>query len=93
MPETRGCPRPAKEAEAGVDVGQHPGAVIRQLHEVRVGFLEEGDVVVCVHFENRLAPIILGLGSPLPRALQRRDQRGGAARVLEWVDDAPNTKR
>jgi len=76
-------------AAVGVDVGQPLGAVIRQLHEVRVGILEERDVVVGVHFENRLAPIIRGPGSLQTRALQRRDTRGGATRILERIDDAP----
>ena len=48
-----------------VDVGQHLGAGITQLHEAGVGFLEEGDAVV--HHG--------------PAALQRGDQRGGAVRV------------
>ena len=72
-----------------MDVGQHLRPVVRQLHEARVGLLEEGDVVVGVHLQDRRAAEVGGLGALEADGLQRLDQRRRAVGVLERIDDAP----
>src|SRR5262249_60589478 len=70
-------------AAIGVDVGQHLGAVIRQLHEACVGLLKEGDVVVRVHHADRVASLTLWVGEIRTGSVTDGAHRGGVTVRVE----------
>jgi hypothetical protein len=70
-------------------VGQNFRAVVGQFHEAAMGLLEEVHVVIHVHVEDRVAPMIVGFRLLEPQRIERSQQRSDAVGVLKGIDDTP----